>query len=288
MELRYKVVRVSESIERKGTDKIEVANFVFQEDAALFIENKNECIITDLQRERYEGCVNENATNCKNVLVIAPHSDDAELALGGTIAKLVSQGHKVSVLVMVVKDDKLLARDKVVTGNERLNEFVSSMSILGVKDCHVMYSFEFNNFDICSQSKSEVVSKLDELTARLKVDWLFLPTPSYHQEHQFCYECCIATSRPSRTDIKISKVFAYEYPGSVWTATTSIGGGRYYFDISDYLPTKVEALIAHKSQGLEGNSLVSIGAVEALATLRGYESGYVFAEMVYLLRAFDS
>ena len=32
----------------------------------------------------------------KNVLVLAPHTDDGELGVGGTIARLVEQGVKVS------------------------------------------------------------------------------------------------------------------------------------------------------------------------------------------------
>ena len=28
-------------------------------------------------------------TNCKNILVLAPHTDDGELGLGGTISRLI-------------------------------------------------------------------------------------------------------------------------------------------------------------------------------------------------------
>ena len=36
----------------------------------------------------------------KRVLVISPHPDDETLALGGTIAKLISQGHEVYILTV--------------------------------------------------------------------------------------------------------------------------------------------------------------------------------------------
>src|SRR5262245_14503369 len=35
-----------------------------------------------------------------NILVVGPHPDDQELGMGGTIAKLVSQGHRVLLLDM--------------------------------------------------------------------------------------------------------------------------------------------------------------------------------------------
>ena len=35
-------------------------------------------------------------TNCKNILVLAPHTDDGELGLGGTISRLIEDGKKVT------------------------------------------------------------------------------------------------------------------------------------------------------------------------------------------------
>jgi hypothetical protein len=36
----------------------------------------------------------------KNILIIAPHPDDETLGVGGTAAKFVSQGYKVSILII--------------------------------------------------------------------------------------------------------------------------------------------------------------------------------------------
>ena len=36
----------------------------------------------------------------KNILVIAPHPDDETLGMGGTIAKLLSEGHNVHILIV--------------------------------------------------------------------------------------------------------------------------------------------------------------------------------------------
>ena len=34
--------------------------------------------------------------NANNILVLAPHTDDGELGLGGTISKFISEGRKVT------------------------------------------------------------------------------------------------------------------------------------------------------------------------------------------------
>ena len=39
-------------------------------------------------------------TNCKNILVLAPHTDDGELGLGGTISRLIEDGKKVTYVAL--------------------------------------------------------------------------------------------------------------------------------------------------------------------------------------------
>ena len=41
-----------------------------------------------------------NATRAMQIVVVAPHPDDAELGMGGTIARLVDEGHQVLIVDM--------------------------------------------------------------------------------------------------------------------------------------------------------------------------------------------
>lgn len=44
----------------------------------------------------------------KKVLVLAPHTDDAELGCGGSIAKFVEEGREVHVVSFSIAEDSLL------------------------------------------------------------------------------------------------------------------------------------------------------------------------------------
>ena len=43
----------------------------------------------------------------RRILVLAPHTDDAELGCGGTLSRLVEQGHEVFVAVFSIASDSL-------------------------------------------------------------------------------------------------------------------------------------------------------------------------------------
>ena len=225
-----------------------------------------------------------------NVLVVSPHSDDAELGMGGTIAKFISTGHKVHVLVMITKDEHLYNNGGLVHADTRAKEFILSMRILGVLNYSIMYEGVDNNFDLSTYNKSETVSNLDEYLIKHSIDWFYMPVPSFHQEHQYCYSCCVAASRPTHSKVRLSKVFGYEYPGAVWgdRSSNDIFGGRYYYSLDgQYIEIKLKALAEHKSQHLSKDGLVSLNSVKTLAEMRGHECGSKYAEMVYSMRGVE-
>jgi|TARA_B100001964_G_scaffold236828_1_gene299238 LmbE family N-acetylglucosaminyl deacetylase len=42
-----------------------------------------------------------------NILVISPHADDAEIAMGGTIAKYASEGHNVAIITAILPNENI-------------------------------------------------------------------------------------------------------------------------------------------------------------------------------------
>lgn len=45
--------------------------------------------------------------NCNNILVLAPHTDDGELGLGGTISKLITEGKKVTYVAFSTAEESV-------------------------------------------------------------------------------------------------------------------------------------------------------------------------------------
>lgn len=44
---------------------------------------------------------------CKNVLILAPHTDDGELGLGGTINKLITEGKQVTYVAFSTAEESV-------------------------------------------------------------------------------------------------------------------------------------------------------------------------------------
>lgn len=218
------------------------------------------------------------------IIVFAPHADDAELGLGGFIAKSVKAGDDVMVVIATVGDVKFLHLGHHVGEAERLSELRASMRVLGVEKYKVLTYGHDSNLHLFAQG--QMVKMLDEIQAEFQPDTVLIPLPSAHQDHRYCWEVGIASTRPSLSKDFITFVGAYEYPLSSWgegSHANSFQGGM-YVDISEHMDTKLRALSEYKSQMRGANALISLDGATALGRLRGIESGFHYAELIHTIR----
>lgn len=220
----------------------------------------------------------------KTVLVFSPHADDAEIGVGGYIAKTVAEGGTVIVVLATVGSIKFLHLNRTVEPDERLEEFHESMKVLGVQHTHVLtrgYDSLLNTV-----SMGQMVAELDHLQDQYQPDEVLIPLPSAHQDHQYCWDVGVAATRPSPAKHSPTVIAAYEYPLTFWgsgSQASSFRGGI-YVDVTQYWDKKVDALKKYKSQMRDDLSLISLNGVSALAQLRGVEAGFQKAELLHALR----
>lgn len=220
----------------------------------------------------------------RKLLVLSPHADDAEIGCGGFIARTVAEGGEVMVCVATVSPVHFLHLGRTVSIQERLDEFDNSMSVLGVQR-RVILSYERDG-SMALFSQAEMVRQLDDIQQEFKPDTVLIPLPSSHQDHRYCWEVGIAATRPSQAKHQPGVIAAYEYPSTNWGdgAEANASRGGMYANVSDYWDQKVESLKQYKTQMRADGHLFSIDGVEALARLRGLESGYKHAELFHTLR----
>ena len=108
-----------------------------------------------------------------NVLVIGPHPDDQELGMGGTIARLASQGH--NVLLLDMTNGEPTPHGSVET---RAKESAAAAKVLGVERTLV----GLPNRQV--QNTIEARHKVAAVIRQHKADWLFVPYPiDAHPDH---------------------------------------------------------------------------------------------------------
>ena len=116
----------------------------------------------------------------KNVLVLAPHTDDGELDMGGTIHKLLRMGKKVTYVAFSTAGKSLpagMARDTLKT------EVRHATSALGIASENlIIYDYEVRELNYARQ---QILEQLIDLRTRLQPDMVFVPSPhDVHQDHQ--------------------------------------------------------------------------------------------------------
>ncbi len=186
------------------------------------------------------------------VLVLAPHTDDAELGCGGTIARLLQSGANVFVAAFSTAEDSLPPGAPVT---QLRDEFLEAMRILGVPD-------------------REVLEDLVKLRRRINPDTMLLPSSSdLHQDHQvLCAE-----------GLRLSKdltVWGYELP---WNHITFSAQAFVTLERC-HLERKWAALQAYRSQLQLGRPYFCRSFVEGLVRVRSVQVHSEFAEAFEVIR----
>jgi len=175
------------------------------------------------------------------VLVFGPHPDDQELGMGGTIARLVDQGHDV-VLVDMTDGEPTPFGDP----ETRHAEATRAAEILGVRRVQIGLQNRFVEHTI--EARHKVAGVIREHQA----DVLFAPFPEdAHPDHR----AVTRIVEDARFDAKLTKI---DLPGDPiyprWlfhyycTHLRIIPSPSFLMDISPYVSQKREAITAYASQ----------------------------------------
>lgn len=203
----------------------------------------------------------------EKVLILAPHPDDAEFGLGGTISKLQELGKEIHVAVFSDCEKSTPA------GFERgviMEEFYSSCEFLGIKKENI-HAFDFE-VRLFPQLRQDILETLIKLRATLRPDLVFLPSSSdIHQDHATIHNEGIRA-------FKHCNVLGYEMPWNNFEFKSYV-----YVNLSDKeIERKITALNLYKSQAHRPYSAEEF--VKSLAKIRAIQINKKYAESFELIR----
>jgi bacillithiol biosynthesis deacetylase BshB1 len=205
-----------------------------------------------------------------SILVFGPHPDDQELGMGGTIAKLVNQGHKVHLVDMTNGEPTPHG-----TPEKRAIESAAAAKVLGVERTQV---------GLINRQVTHTIEARHRVAAVIrkhKADWLFVPYPvDAHPDHLAVTRIC----EDARFDAKLTKT---DIPGEPCYPKRII----YYFcthlrmnftpnfcvDVTDTMERKIEAVKAYGSQFTHQSAYVP-DMVRTISAYFGSRIGTAYAE----------
>ncbi len=217
------------------------------------------------------------------VLVVAAHPDDEILGCGGTMAKMVQQGDEVYTLILgrgIASRDH--SQEEVKNQIEKLKGCMDSANhTVGAKE---VFGFDFpdNSFD--SVALLEIVKVVEEIKRKVKPDVILTHySNDLNVDHRLTYEAVLTATRPMKGE-SVREIYSFEVMSSTeWKYPLSFSPDT-FFDISETVKLKLQALEYYKSEMREYPHPRSLEAVELNAKNWGVKTGLRFAEAFECVR----
>jgi N-acetylglucosamine malate deacetylase 1 len=206
----------------------------------------------------------------KNILILSPHTDDAELGCGGTIARLLEEKNNIQWVVFSSAEDSL---PKGMPKNTLVKEFKQVYKSLGFKDSNieilkyrVRYLFE---------KRQQILEKLVELRKEFHPNLVIGPSLNdVHQDH------IVVAQEMVRAFKSYSSIISYELPWNhlIFNIQMLIRLER------RHIKKKFEILNFYKSQFTKERNYFSEEFIFGLANARGVQANSHYAEAFEIIR----
>jgi len=206
----------------------------------------------------------------KNILIITAHLDDMEIGMGGTVAKLKQQGHKIRLLTFC-------------KGNRPGHEHVAgSRQVAAKKNCNILNIDDFIRLDYSDVSLdtvpfADIRSHIDSEIRSYKPEVIYSHYQyDIHRDHRIVYEAVRVTTRP-RYNSSIKELLCFSIPGSTeWGK--SLEEFTTFNDITSVHNIKLRCIKNYDTELRESPDPISIDMIAHRDSYIGSLCGYDKAE----------
>lgn len=220
----------------------------------------------------------------KKFLIIAPHHDDEILGVGGTIAKLSSQGSEVFVCVVTKGVEPHYSNEEIeiIRAETRV-----AHELLGVSKT---YYLDLPASQLDQVPQKDIGALITSLVKKIEPESVFIPfSGDIHFDHQKVALASLVACRP-HVGFYPKNIFAYETLSETnWNAPYLVENftPNVFIDISEFLELKLKAMECFESQLFDFPHERSLESIDALAIHRGCTVRLKAAEAFVAIRQVD-
>lgn len=224
-------------------------------------------------------------------LIIAAHPDDEVLGCGGTIARLVREGHEVFTAILGEGvTSRSLGPEADARGIESLRLQSKEVAVcLGVSK---IFNFDLpdNRFD--ALPLLDIVKIVEDLIERLAPSIIYTHhSGDLNIDHVLTNRAVLTATRPMKDGV-VKEIFAFEVPSAThWFFGQTRSNGfqpNVFMDIAQTLELKIKAMQIYESEIRSFPHPRAPEAIRSLARFRGSQSGLDAAESFELVRCIKS
>ncbi|MBN2447585.1 MAG: PIG-L family deacetylase [Phycisphaerae bacterium] len=218
-----------------------------------------------------------------DIIFAMPHPDDVEITCGGTVAKLVSQGHRVGILHMT--NGEPTPRGTLET---RMRELHEAAEILGVAHVEVLPLTNRELMD-CPETRYAVATVFRRHRPRIVVSMVGR-TPAASPDHyqgQLIVEAARFCSQLTKWDDRFDGTEPHRidwlwYRPVVISAEHGQWHSTFVVDVSDVHEQKLAAISAYRSQFDEARLEKVLHRVRSIDGAEGTRCGFKYGELFAL------
>jgi len=201
----------------------------------------------------------------KRIIALCAHTDDAELACGGSLHRFCKEGHEVHYIAF----SRASVPEEFPSGTIE-EELRCATGILGIPDNNVrLYDWSVRKL---GYSRQEILEEMIHLRDEMRPDLVFLPCKDdLHQDHQTVYN-------EGMRAFKYGTLLGYEMPMN----NLSFQARGFNPLEEEDVEAKVQAVAAYQSQN--HRVFTRPEAVRALTVTRGMQVGIEYAECFDVIR----
>ena len=203
----------------------------------------------------------------KTALILAPHTDDAELGCGATINRLLEEGFEVYAAAFSACKQSVRPEFPEDILETELRE--ASLE-LGIKSENLrLFEYPVRTFNFHRQ---EILDDIIKLRNEIKPDLVFIPSLNdIHQDHQTLAQEAVRV-------FKFNTLLCYELPWNNFDFRTTL-----FYNLEDrHVDSKIRALACYKSQA--HREYMKPEFIRSLAKVRGVQAGVPLAEVFEVVR----
>ncbi len=223
-----------------------------------------------------------------NVLVVGAHPDDEILGCGGTMARLVREGHEVRIAILAEGISSRYPHREDADQQQLQHLHARAQQAadkVGAKEL-VLCKLPDNRLD--TVPLLDVVRTVEDLVARFRPDIIYTHHPGdLNIDHGVAYRAVLTATRPMSGQC-VRDVYAFEVPSSTEWAFQSLAPPfrpNVFVDIADSLETKIAALACYDTEIRKFPHPRSAEALRAIATRWGSVVGLQAVEAFELIRS---
>jgi len=201
-------------------------------------------------------------------LIIAPHIDDEVL---GCFSSIDSN----TFILYCGMDESKIKFDWVKQRPDsdiRLNELQTVQQEL-------LFSYEILNNEVNNYVIQKLIPEFERVINKVQPDELYIPVPSYNQDHRVVYEAALTALRPHDINFFVKRVLVYEQIQDLWNHNYHSFNPTFFRTLDIDKKIQIYNLMQSQVRSFRNDNML-----RTLAELRGIQANIKYAEAFEILR----